>query len=126
MRPEKEKLLGDLWEGRDARRDATLSGARRILRRRRWVRRANSAGLVLVTLLLICAGFYFGHPSRNRNLEDFQTSVRAKEPACEMLTDEQLLALFPGTPMGVIKAKDGRSRLVFFRSQDEARYVTKF
>ena len=38
-------------------------------------------------------------------------------------TDEQLLALFPKTPVGLAKLGNGKKMLIFPRPADEARYV---
>lgn len=42
----------------------------------------------------------------------------------EFITDDQLLALFPGTPVGLGTA-GGKTRLLFPRAGDEARFVIR-
>jgi hypothetical protein len=40
------------------------------------------------------------------------------------LSDEELLALFPDTPVGLATMADGKKRLVFPRPEDEAKFVS--
>jgi len=40
-----------------------------------------------------------------------------------ILTDQQLLALFPNIPVGLATLRDGRKVLIFPRPADEARYM---
>jgi hypothetical protein len=42
----------------------------------------------------------------------------------QYLTDDELLALFPDTPVGLIKTADGRKRLIFPRPGDEEKFIT--
>ena len=49
----------------------------------------------------------------------------APEPVIRALTDDELLALFPDTPVGLATLEDGKKRLIFPRPGDEERYVSK-
>ncbi len=53
------------------------------------------------------------------------TDSGAPAAAGRSLTDEQLLAMFPNTPVGLAKV-NGRKVLIFPRAADQARYVGKF
>lgn len=44
----------------------------------------------------------------------------------QSLTDDELLALFPNTPVGLATLPDGRKRLIFPRPGDEKRFITRF
>ncbi len=41
------------------------------------------------------------------------------------LTDDELLALFPNTPVGLATLSNGKKRLIFPRPGDEARFITR-
>jgi len=41
------------------------------------------------------------------------------------LTDDELLALFPNTPVGLATLPDGKKLLIFPRPGDEKRFVTR-
>jgi hypothetical protein len=41
------------------------------------------------------------------------------------LTDDELLALFPDTPVGLATLPDGKKLLIFPRPGDEKRFVTR-
>ena len=49
-----------------------------------------------------------------------QTPVPAQS-----LTDAELLALFPDTPVGLITLENGHKRLIFPRPGDEERFVKR-
>jgi hypothetical protein len=120
MKPEKRHLIHDLLdEQQAARREATLLAGGRLLRRRRWRRRALH-GFGAVALLAIAA-FSIGRlvPSRTPTV----TAVPAPASPAQSLTDDELLALFPDTPVGLVTLENGKKRLVFLRTGDEERFV---
>ncbi|MCI0747017.1 MAG: hypothetical protein L0Y58_16560 [Verrucomicrobia subdivision 3 bacterium] len=46
-------------------------------------------------------------------------------PSVQSLTDAELLALFPDTPVGLVTLANGRKRLIFPRPGDEERFVKR-
>ncbi len=125
MKPEKQRLLHDLLGG-DEGREATLAAGARILRRRRqW--RAASRGLALA-LALAAAGVWLERANSPKPVVAKTPQLAAvPTPARpQAFTDEQLLALFPNTPVGLVKLSDGRKRLIFPRPGDEQKFIARF
>ena len=121
MRPEKRHLIHDLLDGQpDARREATLLAGGRILRRRRWRRVAVRS----FTLAAIAGAAVL---SLERLRMPRQIAHTAPPPSVQTreLTDDQLLALFPDTPVGLATLADGRKRLIFPRPGDQQKFVTR-
>lgn len=48
-----------------------------------------------------------------------------KQPAPQSLTDTELLALFPDTPVVLATLNNGQKKLIFPRPGDEARFVSR-
>jgi len=120
MKPEKQHLLHDLLdEQRNTRREATLLAGGRILRRRRWRRAASQSFAAVIFLAL--AVFSLQRMIVPRS--PLVTAVPAPSDAVQSLTDAELLALFPDTPVGLATLENGRKRLIFPRPGDEARFV---
>ncbi|HTV62863.1 MAG TPA: hypothetical protein VMH30_09880 [Verrucomicrobiae bacterium] len=125
MRPEKQQLIDELLEG-ESRREATLLAGAKVLRRRRHWRAAGRifvvASVAIVAVLAV--------EQRNRPPAISQISVlpgaTATPVQARSLTDEELLALFPNTPVGLATLPNGKKVLIFPRPGDEARYVGKF
>ncbi|HZV36444.1 MAG TPA: hypothetical protein VFB72_17845 [Verrucomicrobiae bacterium] len=123
MNPDKRNLIDDLLENSDAqmRRAATLSVGGRVLRRKRWRRTAIRIGgplmLVLVGTLFACLQFFPRHEPKH--------PVAATKPVVTYLTDEQLLALFPNTPVGLATV-DHRKVLIFPNASDREKFVGQF
>ena len=111
MRPEKRFLLDDVLNAPagQARREATLQAAEKIMRRRRAVRFAARSLAALAVAVLAALAVH-------------QKSAAPQEQV-QILTDDQLLALFPNVPVGLIKTPDGKKRLIFPRPGDEAKYI---
>ena len=123
MKPEKRFLIHDLLddEERDARREATLLAGGRVLRRRRWKRvaiRSLAMGAVVTAAVLFVQKMTSPRPSAF-------TTVTVPQPQVHYLTDEELLGLFPNTPVGLATMVDGKKRLIFPRPGDEERFVTR-
>jgi hypothetical protein len=121
MKPEKEHLLDDLLDGQ-SRREATLRAGAHILRRRRHWRTARQTAAAL--LLVGIASILLVHKSRLQK-EAIVPSAE-NNPALvqsDVLTDEQLLALFPKTPVGLVTLQNGKKMLIFPRPADDARYA---
>jgi len=122
MKPEKIDLIHDLIDNeRDARREATFLAGGRILRRRRF-RRATMQAFAVVMLLGIATVSIQKITSVPRQL-----TTTASEPPAQLrsLTDEELLALFPETPVGLVTLENGKKRLIFPQPGDEAQFITR-
>jgi hypothetical protein len=121
MKPEKERLMDDLLDGQ-SRREATLRAGAQILRHRRHWRGVRQT-FAVVALAAVAALVI---ESNNRPQKAAPTPLAENKPApvpSNILTDEQLLALFPKTPVGLAKLGNGKKMLIFPRPADEARYV---
>jgi hypothetical protein len=128
MKPEHHQLLRDLLAGHDAvaQRDAILNAGHRVLRRKRHVRylartlaAAAFAGLAVLAISRITT------PHSPTSKAD--TKLASAQPPrvvahVQEITDDELLALFPGTPVGLAKV-NGKQRLIFPRPGDEARFI---
>jgi hypothetical protein len=124
MKPEKQQLIHELLEG-GSRDEHILLAASRILRRRRQGRAARQV-LALATLLALA--FWLVEQKQPQPTPTRFPSLEAKQPASPLprsLTDEELLALFPDTPVGLATLPSGRKLLLFPRPADEARYVIR-
>ena len=122
MKPEKGNLIHDLLdERRGARREATLLAGGRILRRRRW-RRVALQSLAAVTVLALTTFSLLRFVPRQPPM--LAAGPPPDAPA-QSLTDAQLLALFPDTPVGLVTLEDGRKRLIFPRPGDEERFMKR-
>lgn len=124
MTPEKQQLIHDLLDDK-SRQETTLLAATNMLRRRRQWRVAwrTFALLLLATATALLVG-------QNRQR---QTLARVSPPKdkpsaalqAQSLTDDQLLSLFPNTPVGLATLPNGKKLLIFPRPADEAKYVTR-
>lgn len=124
MKPEKQQLLADVLggEGRD---DATLLAAGKILRRRRqW--RAACRTFALITLATAAVLLVTQNRQRPALVH---ISPPAAKPAAPLqarsLTDAELLALFPDTPVGLATLPGGKKLLLFPRPGDAAKFITR-
>ena len=126
MKPDKERLLNELLDGDPGmRREATLLAGARILRRRRQWRAATR--VLSCALVLAVAGFWLrpAQPTKSSSAIPLQASAAPKEPGPEVLTDDQLLALFPNTPVALAPLANGKKRLIFPRPEDERRFLIR-
>lgn len=123
MKRDREKLLEELWKGdAEARRTSVLKAGSQVLRRRRWVRRGQQCCASL--LVLVAASFAVKQFSRTPEMPAVSEAPKAPIAApAHSLTDEELLALFPDTPVGLATLSDGKKRLLFLRPEDEERFV---
>lgn len=122
MNPEKRFLLDDVRG--DARREGTLQAGRKILRHRRWRRAATRTFAVLAVAALAAVAI---HPKRPVPAVAQTDAGKSGPPLVrvEYLTDDELLALFPGTPVGLITTSDGRKQLIFPHPGDEEKFITR-
>lgn len=125
MKSEKEHLLHDLMIADEGQRHATLLAAGGILRRRRQWRTARQACLLsaLLAALVLLAGQNHRSPTLARISPP--ATQPAPPPAARELTDEQLLSLFPNTPVGLATLRDGKKLWLFLRPADAAKYATR-
>ena len=124
MTPEKRHLIADLFdETQAAQREATLLAGGRILRRKRW-RRVAVRGFAVAAVIV--AGIAALSLQRTRKPD---SNVIASAPAAadqpKALTDDELLALFPNTPVALASLDNGKKRLIFPRPGDEKRFITR-
>lgn len=110
MKTPDRQLFNDLFP--DAQREVTLRRAARVLRRRRIVRRMAVA---LPPLLAAAAALVVA-------VRPGPPEAPPAKPGPRALTDDQLLAMFPGVPRAIVTV-NGQKRLVFPRPADAARYV---
>lgn len=123
MKPEKQNLIRDLLDT-DSGREATLvAGARILHQRRRW--RAGRQ-IALVALIAAVTVSYLARGPRHPPAPLASQTVKSRPgPQVHALTDDELLALFPNTPVGLASLPDGKKRLIFPRPGDEERFVTR-
>ena len=101
MKPEKQNLIRDLL-AEDSRREETLLAGARILRRRRhW--RAVRQGMALAAMALALTLLWMKQEQRHSAPAQVAKMVPKSESATqvEALSDDQLLSLFPKTPVGL-------------------------
>jgi hypothetical protein len=124
MKPEKRVLIHDLLSDPEdrMRREATLMAGQRLLRHKRWKR---GAGRVLAVAMVILAVTVISIRLRPAAPGPALSATPAPTPAVHYLTDDQLLALFPDTPVGLATV-GGRKVLLFPRPGDEERFVGRF
>lgn len=124
MKAEKENLIRDLLD-EGSREEVLLAGASILRRRRHWRAGRQSAALAV---LAFAVTLFFFHSSRRRVAPPQVAQADPKnslQPQVHALTDDELLALFPHTPVGLVSLADGKKRLVFPRPGDEAKFITK-
>jgi ferric-dicitrate binding protein FerR (iron transport regulator) len=124
MKTEKRLLIHDLMEDDQAglRREATLLAGVSVMRRRRW-RRQGIEALAVVALMSVMAFWARQWLVPPKPSTAANSSVSA--PKTPYLTDDQLLALFPNTPVGLATV-EGRKVLIFPRRSDQAKYVGRW
>lgn len=120
MKPEKRQLIHDLLDSQhEARREATLSAGTRILRHRRWGRAAGQTCAIILLLAIAAVSV--------QRLATTRAPILVTNPppptAPQSLTDAELLALFPDTPVGLVTLENGSRRLVFLRPSDQERFI---
>ena len=124
MKPEKQKLIHELLDG-ESRRETTLLAATNILRRRRYWRTARQT-FALITLLT--TAIWLVEKNNQRRMSPQISMPETKSSAtlqAQSLTDDELLSLFPNTPVGLATLPSGKKLLLFPRPGDEAKYITR-
>ena len=51
--------------------------------------------------------------------------AQAQTTGTRVLTDNELLSLFPNTPVGLVTLLNGKKLLIFPRPEDERRFYTR-
>lgn len=123
MKPEKQNLIHDLLEG-ESRREATLLAGSAILRRRRqWRVGRQVVGLIA---LAVVAMWFVEQTNHRQTLVQEVTPTKSSSPfQAQSLTDDQLLKLFPNTPVALATLPNGKKMLIFPRPGDEAKFMTR-
>jgi len=127
MNPDKRKLIVDLMdEERNARRETTLLAGSRILRRKRWGRVAMPGCVValLATLLVVSVHRPAKNPTRGKLVAVVRPAPASPDEP-RAISDAELLAMFPNTPVALVKLDNGKKRLIFTRPGDEEKFLTK-
>ena len=124
MKPEKQQLLNELLDD-EGRRETTLLATTKILRRRRHRR---VAWRTFAVAMLATAAVLLVEQNRPRptvaQISPPETKSPAPRPA-QSLTDDELLSLFPNTPVGLATLPNGKKLLLFPRPGDAAKFITR-
>jgi len=122
MIPEKRRLIHSLLDGEEeARRESILCNSRPILKRRRQ-RRVALRSLTAIAIFGLAA---FSIQRLIAPKPAVLTPVPPLTAQMRGLTDDELLALFPDTPVGLVTLPDGKKRLIFPRAGDKERFTAK-
>ena len=123
MIPEKQNLIRDLLD-EDSNRATTLLAGTHILRRRRHWRAARQSAAVLALVVIAAVSAL----RKEKPMAVRVASVAPKSaPVSQVraLTDDELLALFPDTPVALASLPDGKKRLIFPRPGDVEKFITR-
>lgn len=124
MKPEKRRLIHDLMDDAPhVRREVTLLAGGRVLRWRRRQRVAMQCLAVLAVLGITALCFERMRPVQPKTASAVATPTI--HPAKASLTDEELLALFPKTPVALATLEKGKKRLIFLHRDDEERLLKR-
>ena len=85
------------------------------------------ASRIAALLMLATAVAFFVAQNNQRRPLAQKSPPAAKEssPQAQSLTDEQLLSLFPDTPVGLATLPNGKKLLIFPHPGDEAKFITR-
>lgn len=125
MNREKQQLIHDLFDDESQRQTVLLAGNRMLRRRRHW--RVAGPVLTLLMMAIIVGALWLGQ--KNSSQSPIQASVTAAKPSTQTqarsLTDDELLALFPHTPVGLVTLSNGKKLLIFPRPGDERQFISR-
>ena len=124
MKPEKQQLIHDLLAGENRRETTLLAGEKILRRRRHW----RVAWRTFALIMLTAATVLLVEQSRQRpTLAQIAPPETKSSPPlqAQSLTDEQLLSLFPNTPVGLATLPNGKKLLIFPRPGDAAKFITR-
>ena len=125
MKPEKQNLIRDLLNEDSGRETMLLAGGQILRRRRQWrtVKR-GVCGLAVVALAVILV--LKKETPQPAALQVAGVAPKAAPVAkAQALTDDELLGLFPDTPVALASLPDGKKRLIFPRPGDEQKFITR-
>jgi hypothetical protein len=124
VKPEKQQLIHELLDDNNRRETTLLAGSRVLRRRRHW--RSARRGFALMAIAIATVLLLERKPSRQPQLQVSAPPAAIRRPdQPRALTDDELLALFPNTPVGLATLPDGKKRLIFPRPGDEQKFVTR-
>jgi hypothetical protein len=125
MKHEKQNLIHDLLDEGSS-RDAILLAGSQVLRRRRHWRTARQSAVVLA-LVAAVAVLVLRKETPQRSSSKAASAKPKLSPVSQVhaLTDDELLGLFPNTPVGLASMPDGKKRLIFPRPGDEEKFITR-
>ena len=123
MKPDKRLLIHDLLDDPEGetRREATLLAGGRLLRHKRW-KRAAVRGFAVASVITVAA---ISIQKRAAPHPQNLSAITGPTPTVNYLSDDQLLALFPNTPVGLGTVGD-KKVLIFPRPGDQERFVGRF
>jgi hypothetical protein len=123
MKPEKQNLIHDLLGEHSSREATLLAGAQILRRRRQWrtVRHGSAVLALLVAAIVLSLRKETPAPS----LTTAQTTKTAPVSQVHEINDDELLALFPNTPVALASLPDGKKLLLFPRPGDARRFVKR-
>jgi hypothetical protein len=124
MKPEKQRLIDELIGDESHSASTLLAGAQILCRRRQW----RVARQILALMTFLAAVAWLVEQKNQRQLPAHASPPEATRPAprpVHSLTDAELLALFPNTPVGLATLPNGKKLLLFLRPADAAKYVTR-
>jgi len=124
MKPEKRQLMDELLDDASRREITLLAGAQILRRRRHW--RVARRGLALA-LVVTAAGLWLEQKNPGQSSAQIaMPATKSSAPAqAQSLTDDELLALFPDTPVALAKLPNGKKLLIFPRPGDEKKFITR-
>ena len=123
MKPEKQNLIRDLLD-EDSNREATLLAGAGILRRRRQWRAVKQGGAAMALVAIVAVLLLRKETPPNAQVVSVLAPV-VPATIVHAMTDDELLGLFPGTPVALASMPDGKKRLIFPRPGDEAKFITR-
>jgi hypothetical protein len=125
MKPEKQNLIRDLLD-EDSNREATLHAGAQILRRRRqWRAVRRGTGVLVVVALAAVLVLKYETPNSAAPRVPKGGPKTAPVTQAKALSDDELLALFPNTPVALASLPNGKKLLIFPRPGDEQKFITR-
>lgn len=123
MKPEKQNLIHDLLEGENRREATLLAGAAILRRRRHWRTGRQVFGLIALAAVAMWCVEQTNH--RQTSVQIATPAISASPLHAQSLSDDQLLGLFPDTPVGLATLPNGKKLLIFPRPGDAAKFMTR-
>jgi hypothetical protein len=128
MKPEKQKLIHDLLADENRQQSILLAGGQ-MLRRRRQRRIATQVATLLLAMAATVSLLVEQKSGRSKTQSALLVTAKPKAEAqtsgTRVLTDNELLSLFPNTPVGLATLPDGKKLLIFPRPEDAKQFYTR-